>query len=104
MGLIDSINIGLSNNWMVCGIHHYVALSHASNVCILIILIPTIIIEGITLTSVYKRGRTALVPTGTLIRLSTFSVFGVFGTVISFWFAHLTSPYQTALGNILASV
>ncbi|KAJ8075084.1 hypothetical protein PM082_019411 [Marasmius tenuissimus] len=106
MGLVDPTNIGLSNNWMVCSIHRYEALGHASNICILAILIPTIIIECITLTSVYrhKRGRTVLLPTGTLIRLSVFTVFGVFGTVISFCFTRLTSPYQTALGNVLASV
>ncbi|KAJ8075080.1 hypothetical protein PM082_019407 [Marasmius tenuissimus] len=101
-GLVDPTNIGLSNNWMVCGMRGPAALGQASKFCTVTILISTIIIEGITITSVFKRGRTVLI--STLIRLSIFSMFGVFGTVISFWFARLTSPYQTALGNVLASV
>ncbi|KAJ8075077.1 hypothetical protein PM082_019404 [Marasmius tenuissimus] len=105
MGQADRSSVGFSSNRMVCGMRGLGVLGLTSDVCVAIILVPSIIIQSLTIISVYEHrysyGNTIL---PTLIRLSVFTTFGVFGTIIRFWSSRLTSPHETALGNVLTSI
>ncbi|KAF9264503.1 hypothetical protein L218DRAFT_998471 [Marasmius fiardii PR-910] len=108
LGLQERPHVTLAKDWMLPAyISHPNYRGQASNIAVVIILLPTVIIEGLTITSVYRMrhvlgpGPTSL---STLIRLSVFTLFGIFGLIISFVSNYFKTTIQTALGNVLQSL
>ncbi|KAG7087655.1 hypothetical protein E1B28_013603 [Marasmius oreades] len=103
-GLRDRGQVTLAKDWMVCGIRDP-AVGHACNIAVVVIMLPTVIIEGWTITFVYRRRQVAGPNIlSTLIRLSIFTFFGVLAIAISFSSRHFKTAIQMAVGNILQSL
>lgn len=106
LGLEGKPHVTLAKDWMVCSASNPKVMQ-ASNIAVVIILLPTVIIEGLAIASVYRKRTTVgpgpdLIPT--LIRLSIFTLFGIFGLIISFASNYFKTAIQTALGNVLQSL
>ncbi|ESK96717.1 hypothetical protein Moror_6734 [Moniliophthora roreri MCA 2997] len=96
--------IALADNWMVCGIRNPIV-TQASDILVATIMLPTVAIEIWTIIYVYRFTVPSLGSKMFLLlaKLGIFTLFSVFGAVISlvFYSFRFAGAWQSAIANVL---